>query len=265
MDKNKLFELTNKIYRTTLLFPKKEPLRYKMREIADEVLSNLIIWGLFHSSNSGKFSAVENFRLEQASFDQTNLGLAKQKDLIFEIEKDLEILGSYFEIAKWQNWVSYFDVLEIEEKYDKIKCDFKKEIEDLEKKERKEVSEKDILLEINKIARGQASGAGEKNQSRDPIFAVSVNSSTDEIKNSGSKAIEDSRQSRDKNQGPLDQRKEKILEILEKNGRAQVWEVKEILPEVSKRTLRRDFNYLLKKGLVERIGERNNTFYQLKR
>jgi len=250
MDKNKLFELTNKIYRTTLLFPKKEPLRYKIREVADEILSNLIVWGLFHSSNPGKFSAVENFHLERTSLEQINSGLAKQKDLIFEIEKDLEILGSYFEIAKWQNWVSYFDVLEIEEKYDKIKCDFKKEIENLEKKERKEVSEKDILSEINKIARGSASGAGEKSQSRDPVFALSVNDSTDEIKN--------------KSQSSLDQRKEKILEILKKKGRAQVWEVKEILPEVSKRTLRRDFDYLLKKGLVERIGERNNTFYQLK-
>jgi len=238
MDKNKLFELTNKIYRTTLLFPKKEPLRYKIREVADEILSNLIVWGLFHSSNPGKFSAVENFHLERTSLEQINSGLAKQKDLIFEIEKDLEILGSYFEIAKWQNWVSYFDVLEIEEKYDKIKCDFKKEIEDLEKRE------------INKIARGSASGAGEKSQSRDPVFALSVNDSTDEIKN--------------KSQSSLDQRKEKILEILKKKGRAQVWEVKEILPEVSKRTLRRDFDYLLKKGLVERIGERNNTFYQLK-
>jgi len=36
------------------------------------------------------------------------------------------------------------------------------------------------------------------------------------------------------------------------------------LPNVSKRTLRRDFEFLLKQGIVERIGERNETFYKIK-
>jgi len=35
LDKNHLFEITNELYRITLLFPKREPLRYKMRELAD--------------------------------------------------------------------------------------------------------------------------------------------------------------------------------------------------------------------------------------
>jgi predicted HTH transcriptional regulator len=60
------------------------------------------------------------------------------------------------------------------------------------------------------------------------------------------------------------ERQEKIMAFLKEQGRAQVWQIKQILPEVTKRTLRRDFDNLLKKGLVERIGERNNTFYQIK-
>jgi len=59
-------------------------------------------------------------------------------------------------------------------------------------------------------------------------------------------------------------RQEKILAILKENGQAQVWQVKQVFPEVSKRTLRRDFEFLLKQGKIERIGERNNTFYRLK-
>jgi Fic family protein len=33
---------------------------------------------------------------------------------------------------------------------------------------------------------------------------------------------------------------------------------------VTKRTLRRDFEKMLKEGIIERLGERNNTFYQIK-
>lgn len=63
----------------------------------------------------------------------------------------------------------------------------------------------------------------------------------------------------------LNQRQEKILKLLEKEEKLQVWEAKKIFPEVSKRTLRRDFEQLLGQGLVKRIGERNSTFYQLVR
>src|SRR4030042_1048092 len=99
MDKEFLIQLTNKLYRLTLLFPKKEPLRYKIRDVADDILTNLIVY------NSGNFE--------------------EEKEIIFNIKKDLEILSSYFEVSKWQNWVSYFDIIEIEEKYDKIEKELK--------------------------------------------------------------------------------------------------------------------------------------------
>ena len=52
--------------------------------------------------------------------------------------------------------------------------------------------------------------------------------------------------------------------ILKEKGRAQVWEIKQIFPEVSKRTLRRDFEQMVNQGIIERMGERNDTFYQVK-
>lgn len=216
MNKDKLIELTNKIYRMTLLFPKKEPLRYKMREVADDVLANFVSWEALRDFNPGNFAADWEKRY---------------KDSVFLVAKDLEILKSYFEVTKWQNWLSYFDVLELEEEYDKIKGNFKREIEDLKKEEKNLKMEP--LLKIVKTAQETA---------QDPISDTNNN----------------------ENQNSLDPRKERILKILKEKGRAQVWEIKKILAEVSKRTLRRDFDQLLKLGLVERIGERNDTFYKLK-
>jgi len=179
MDKNYFIQLTNSLYKLTLLFPKKEPLRYKMRELADETLGNWV-------SNPKS---------------------------VKEILKDLEVLDSFFDIAKSQNWVSPNELLEIQKEYSKIKEDLKQ-----------------------------------------PSFEKRISPLKRKI----------SEASPQKTEIPVVDRQQKILEILKEKGQAQVGEFKEIFPEVTKRTLRRDFEQLLNQGLIKRIGERNNTFYQLK-
>jgi len=195
--KNQVIELTNALYRQTLLFPKKEPLRYKIREAADDFLENIVEWEVLNSPNPGGFSTG---------------GISKRKDLVFELEKSLELIKSYFNVVKWQNWVSYFDILKIEQEYNKIGDYFKNQTIFLfpEKEKEKPVTTKE----------------------KKPLKY-------------------------------LDSRKQKILEILKKQEKAQVGEIKEIMPNVSKRTLRRDFDILLKQGLVRRIGESNSTYYKL--
>jgi len=158
--KEKLIELTKRVYRLTQLFPKKEPLRYKIREIADEILANL---------------------------------LRETKNPTI---KDWEILDSFFEIAKEQNWVSPREIFQIQKDYKNLFEEIRFET----KEDRPSISE----------------------------------------------------------------RQKKILEILKEKGKIQVGQVKEFFPNVSKRTLRRDFQSLMKKGIIERIGEKNKTFYQLK-
>jgi Fic family protein len=170
MDKDSFIKLTNDLYKITLLFPKKEPLRYKMRELADEIL-------------------------------------------VKPSPKSLEDLNSFFEVAKSQNWVSPSDILAIQAEYDNL---------------RKELKE-------NKIV-------------------------TAEFRDNEKETVVES-----ENQSFLSQRHEKIMSLLKENGQAQVWQVKQFFPEVSKRTLRRDFEYLLKQGIIERMGERNDTFYQIKK
>ncbi|MDD5145705.1 MAG: DeoR family transcriptional regulator [Candidatus Pacebacteria bacterium] len=167
MDKEEIIQLTNKLYRITLFFPKKEPLRYKMRELADDFL-------------------------------------AKPNG------KDLDTLLSFFDVASAQNWVKAEDILEIKQKYDSLKGGLKDDD-----------PPEDLIQEDSRILQPEL-----------PQI--------------------------------ITDRKEKILQILKEKGRVQVWEVKKVLPEVSKRTLRRDFDFLLKQGTIERMGERNNTFYQIK-
>lgn len=61
------------------------------------------------------------------------------------------------------------------------------------------------------------------------------------------------------------ERCKKILDFLREKDRAQIWELKEIFTDISKRTLRRDFDYLMANGLVKRIGEGRQTFYRINR
>ena len=71
-------------------------------------------------------------------------------------------------------------------------------------------------------------------------------------------------QSRQQAEAPLTDRQRKILEYLKAKENAQVWEIQKVVPEVTKRTLRRDLDELLQMDLVERKGEWNTVFYELK-
>ncbi len=56
-------------------------------------------------------------------------------------------------------------------------------------------------------------------------------------------------------------RQGKILEILKSREKGQVSDFIKELPNVTKRTIRRDLDELLKMGKVKRIGEYNQAFY----
>lgn len=179
MEKGFLIQITNELYRLTRLFPKKEPLRYKLREVANEILIKCL-------TDSKANPILHN----------------------------LEVIDSFFEVAKNQNWVSPVEILNLQKEYSKLG-------EEIVKKEIKEKK-------------------------------ISPPSSSLENFPQESKVL-------------LNDRQEKILEMLKEKGRLQVWEVKRAFPQVSKRTLRRDFTRLLRKGLIERLGQRNQIFYQLKK
>ena len=66
-----------------------------------------------------------------------------------------------------------------------------------------------------------------------------------------------------KKQG-LSDRQKKIMEILKQKEQAQVREFQKVLPDVTKRTLRRDLDDLLHSNLIERKGEWNMVFYKIR-
>lgn len=183
MDKNQLIEITNSLYKLTSLFPKKEPLRYKIREVGNDILASFV-----------------SFRPAA-------------------ISENLVVLQGFLEIARNQNWVSPSQVLNIQGEYSKLETE---------------------------ISRSE-SESGRRDESLLHLHSTKLSSMPEVVVISSSE------------QG---NRQGKIIEFLKEKGRAQVWELKQVFPQISKRTLRRDFESLLKQGLVERMGERNDTFYR---
>jgi hypothetical protein len=190
--KNNLLAITNEVYRITLLFPKKEPLRYKIRELANDALSNFI-----SLSNE---TSIQPRLIAGRNFDSL-----------------LEVIHNFLEVSKEQNWVKESEILSLQEGYSKIK------------EETKNLSEK-----------------------KDDKLLSPAN-----IKAKKIITPEDSKLD-------IPERQKKILSILKKKDQAQIWEIKEAFPEVSKRTLRRDFKKMLQDNIVEKIGEKNSTFYRVK-
>lgn len=197
MDKRYFIELTNRLYRLTLLFPQKEALRHKIRMIADEVLIELVVI------------------LE---------GEPKEKrESAFNVERNIEILDALFELAKKQDWVLKREISDIQDEYLVIK----KEVEDFNDLTRKELREVNVLPVVTE----------EKEKKEEKITASFVKK-------------ED-----------LNNRQEKILGLVKEKERIQVKDIQEILPKITKRTLRRDLNFLMDRSLVRRIGKGNGTYY----
>lgn len=196
MKKETLIQLTSDLYKLTLLFPKKEPLRCKIRELADDILANYISKLRFDISRETPV---------------INLNSKDNQDLVL----DLETIDGFLTIAREQNWVSFSEVLKVSEKY----VSLRKELEDIDDSRQRVMTLETVTAETG--------------------------IDFDDLSKS-------------------DQRRDMILEILKEKDKAQVWEFKKVFPKLTKRTLRRDFEKLLGQGLVERVGERNQTFYKLK-
>ncbi len=95
MDKRYFLELTNRLYGLSFFFPQKEPLRNKIREVADEILASLTI--ILEGENK------------------------ERRESAFVVEGDIEILNTLLELAKSQNWVESREIDKIQEDYLKIK------------------------------------------------------------------------------------------------------------------------------------------------
>ncbi len=94
MDKDFLIRLTVALYKVTDRFPEEEPLKFSMREKANEVLADFIL--ISHGSD---YVIGE-----------------RRAEIIEQVLKNIDILKGYFEIAGRQAWVNLknFQILEAE-------------------------------------------------------------------------------------------------------------------------------------------------------
>jgi hypothetical protein len=240
VEKNNLIQLTQNLYRLTLLFPKKEPLRYKMRELADDILAN-------------------------------------------PNEECLAVLDSFFEVVKAQNWAAKQDILNIQAEYSKLNGELRAQpslFNRVSQSGTKVTRRDESLLDLHSVlprsideisTSSPAEGEDEVSTSsptegEDEVSTSSPTEGEDEVSTSSPAEGEDEATASSPAAGgnEQDNRQKEIMSFLRENGRAQVWQIKQILPEVTKRTLRRDFDRLLASGTIERMGERQDTFYQLK-
>ena len=194
MDKDYFIKLTLAVYRVTELFPRQEPLKFFLREKACQILADSLLIVL---KNPIILKEEQKNKIKE------------------EILKNIEVLNSYFEVAKNQDWVKKANFFVLEKEYGRIEEEIKKRIP----KKEKETTFKPLP----------------ENTPRQLPF--------DNLRN---------------------ERCKRILEVLRQKEKAQIWEFKKIFPQVSKRTLRRDFEYLLAKGLVERVGDGKWTYYRIK-
>ena len=265
IDKGFLVQLTNHLYGLTLLFPKKEPLRYKIRELADDVLADSV-------------------RIMSRGNPTGSIGLECQRAL-----ENLEVLDSFFSITKEQNWVSSDKVFTLQEDYIKLieylssRIDsqiqslktekpslknqesafnpFPLEAEQEKEQEQEEKEQKETETEVKIEEKETEERELPEELQREKIIALSPPFSPEPEEEELPNIDEFIKES---SNNKLNERQQTILEALKEKDKFQVWEIKKNFPETTKRTIRRDFKYLLNQGLIERIGEKNDTFYRLR-
>jgi len=254
---DKILKLTAKLYNLTLLFPKKEPLRYKMREAAIELLANIVIF----AKNSGD--------------------LKTRNKLLGKIETGFELLENFFQIVFRQNWLKKEKILSLKNDYLKIKEElfqnqsFESGFSDSEPEN---LSQKTLAKSTIQAKIMTLGAEFVENNSSQQNFNQQV-----ETENQTQEANPDSfEELRQQNQEEktsshfnfktlalpdysslaLDSRQKKVLKILQEKRKIQIGELARIIQGVSKRTLLRDLEKIMKLGYAAKSGSGRGAFYQ---
>ena len=206
MNRNFFVRLAFATHRVADALPQGEQIVQEIREAANTILADLIL-----------LTDKEAVRAE------------KKRDLLFELERQIDILLVYLGRAKKEGWVNpeNFSLLEVE--YGKIR---------------------ELLAIFEDVSLGEVEQRPQAAKAREPKEPPKIEKS------------EENPETEDRTL--LTQRQKRIIEFLRVKENAQVWELQKVLPEVTKRTLRRDLDELLQKKLVERKGEWNAVSYGLK-
>ena len=181
--------------------------------------------------NRAKDKALEI--MEHLTLINENSGWASfQKEKVkIQLLEDIDILLGYFWIGKSQGWLNSANCLIIANEYEKIKKEFRPIIELTSK-----------LPGIDKpLSAVQELPVAQK----PPKESIQMAANPARISHGTS------------------ERQKKIIDFLTKNGKGQVMDFQTVLPNVTKRTIRRDMDELLEIGRVKRLGVFNQVFYEI--
>jgi hypothetical protein len=217
MTEENIIKLTNALYKVTDLFPKEEPLKFAIRKEALDVMffSNLIKGKSLSSTQKEKEQYLDKV-------------LAK-----------IELVKTYFNIAKDQEWVveRNFEVLERE--YEVLKDSLNLNV--IKEKEVK----KPLAVEIQK-------------EEPVAVFANNVPSTKEEKKADVTK-----REVKHLNYEELSSVQLKVLEILQSQGQLKANQISENFPEMNPRTIRRELKGLKEMKIISSMGGGKMTVYKI--
>jgi hypothetical protein len=155
-----------------------------------------------------------------------------------QLAEDIEILLNYLKLAKSFGWVDSINFLIISKEYEKIKNQLNQPERKILGEPMQKIESKNVVAKTQKIT-----------------FQKTV-------ENQVSFTNETMGQSKS-NDFPISDRQKKILQVLREKGQGQVSDFKAVLVDVTKRTIRRDLDELLRNNTIIRIGEWNQVFYKV--
>ncbi|MDP2741447.1 MAG: DeoR family transcriptional regulator [bacterium] len=251
---DKFVKITNAVYKILEFFPETEPLKNRAKEKALSIMENLTL--------------SANRRINKDDWitfkDCLPENMEKASD---ELLKDIEILLSFLKLGKFQGWINDANFLIIYNEYEKIKEGIPQSLPAYKLPQKEAPREenvndkKDLLYENLKEEKPNVSNFSPLAKSEGPkvlsqseglkqdLFFINLN--------------EEKGINPDIPEKFISERQNKILKFLKENKKAQVMDLKTVLDDVTKRTIRRDLDDLLKKGSIVRVGEWNQVFYQI--
>jgi hypothetical protein len=152
-----------------------------------------------------------------------------------QLLEDVDVLLGYLFIAKNQGWIKTINFFIISNEYEKIK----KEVESFSESTEELPIFKKPFLEKNQTENKTQEVQDyelDKPATIEKVPAFNFN---------------------------ISKRQARIIDFLNKNKKAQVMDLQRVLPDITKRTIRRDLDELLKSGKILRMGEFNQVFYKI--
>jgi hypothetical protein len=248
MMEEELIKLTNALYKVTGLFPVHEPLKFAIRKEALDVLSFSILSGKNISS------------------------LGTKEDLLGKSLINLNLLQTYFDIAKEQKWVDVRNFSVLEKEYNDMEEILRSELfKTISEKKvgspKTKSSEATAVKNETPVSTEKQTAVFQKEiagmpKSRESMISVAGDNA---VRSENNSSISDpvpvkvSSKKQEKNTTDIDYEnltgtQLKVLEILQSKGVLKSNEISKNFPDLTPRSVRRELHGLKEKRVIESFG-----------